>query len=307
MAMRRSASEPISQIAIAIMSAANATGSAWKLPPDSASPLSAKISGLSETPLASVASVAAAWRSEVEHRAHHLRLAAQAVGVLHAVVVDEVRGADGAAGHQRAQGGGDLDLAAMAAQRVDARVERRVGALGRVGRERAGDERRAEHPLGLEQAGQRIGGRELRAVEQREPFLRARARAARARRAASASAAGRRLAARAGASPTPIIAAAMCASGARSPEAPTEPWPGSPARGRAPAWLPARRRCAAARRRRPGRGSRASAPSSAARSARGIGSPTPAACDSTMLRCSVARSAGPMRTLASLPKPVLMP
>ncbi len=36
MAMRRSASEPISQIARAIMSAAKATGSAWKLPPDSA-------------------------------------------------------------------------------------------------------------------------------------------------------------------------------------------------------------------------------------------------------------------------------
>ena len=36
MAMRRSASEPISQIASAIMSAANATGSAWKLPPESA-------------------------------------------------------------------------------------------------------------------------------------------------------------------------------------------------------------------------------------------------------------------------------
>src|ERR1700686_4841329 len=36
-AMRRSASEPTSHTAIARMSAANATGSAWKLPPDSAS------------------------------------------------------------------------------------------------------------------------------------------------------------------------------------------------------------------------------------------------------------------------------
>ena len=62
MAMRRSASEPISQTAIASMSAANATGSAWKLPPDSASPVSANTSGLSETPFASVASVAAACR-----------------------------------------------------------------------------------------------------------------------------------------------------------------------------------------------------------------------------------------------------
>ena len=33
-ATRRSASEPISHKASAIMSAANATGSAWKLPPD---------------------------------------------------------------------------------------------------------------------------------------------------------------------------------------------------------------------------------------------------------------------------------
>ena len=63
----------------------------------------------------------------VERRAHHLRLAAQAVGVLHAVVADPVRGADGAAGHQRAQRVGRLDLAAMPAQRMDARVERRVG------------------------------------------------------------------------------------------------------------------------------------------------------------------------------------
>ena len=142
MAMRRSASEPISQIASAIMSAAKATGSAWKLPPESASPSSAKISGLSETPLASVAEHVGGVAQHVEHGAHHLRLAAQAVGVLHAVVADEVRGADGAAGHQRAQGVGAVDLAAMAAQRVDARIERRVGALGGLGRQRAGDQRR---------------------------------------------------------------------------------------------------------------------------------------------------------------------
>jgi hypothetical protein len=41
MAMRRSDSDPISQTAMASMAAANATGSAWKLPPDSASPVSA--------------------------------------------------------------------------------------------------------------------------------------------------------------------------------------------------------------------------------------------------------------------------
>ena len=71
---------------------------------------------------------------QVEHGAHHLRLAAQAVRVLHALVADQMRRADRAAGHQRAQRGGRLDLAAMAAQRVDARIERRVGAVRRIGR-----------------------------------------------------------------------------------------------------------------------------------------------------------------------------
>ena len=41
--------------------------------------------------------------------------------------------------------------------------------------------------------------------------------------------------------------------------------------------------------------------------ATGIGSPTPAACDSTMFRCSRSSSVASMRMPASLPKPVLMP
>ena len=67
MAVRRSDSEPISQIAMAIMSAAKATGSAWKLPPESTSSLPAslagKTSGLSDTPFDSIRNVSAAWRS----------------------------------------------------------------------------------------------------------------------------------------------------------------------------------------------------------------------------------------------------
>ena len=255
MAMRRSASEPISQVAIASMSAAKATGSPWKLPPDSASPCSAKISGLSETPLASIASVAAACRSEVEHGAHHLRLAAQAVGVLHAVVVDEVRGADRAARHQRAQGGRDLDLAAMAAQRVDAGIERRVGAFRRIGRERAGDQRRVEHPFEVEQAAK------ASAVENCVPLSRASPSLGPSTRGASPA---RPSAAWAGmvspanrASPTPSIAAAMWASGARSPEAPTEPWLGTTGMMPRSSMASSRRWSAAARRRRRGRGSRA--------------------------------------------------
>ena len=63
MAMRRSAMAPISEMASAMVSAAIATAWAWKLPPDSATPSSAMISGLSETPLASAASTLATWRS----------------------------------------------------------------------------------------------------------------------------------------------------------------------------------------------------------------------------------------------------
>ena len=60
--MRRSASAPISAIASARLSAAKATGSAWKLPPESTSPSLPKTSGLSETPFASSMSVrATSW------------------------------------------------------------------------------------------------------------------------------------------------------------------------------------------------------------------------------------------------------
>ena len=61
-AMRRSASAPVSAMASARLSAANATGSAWKLPPEITSPASANTRGLSETAFASVTSVAPAAR-----------------------------------------------------------------------------------------------------------------------------------------------------------------------------------------------------------------------------------------------------
>jgi hypothetical protein len=54
---------------------------------------------------------------------------------------------------------------------MDARIERRIRPAGRVGRQRAGDQRRFEQQLSLEQAGERVGGRELRAVQQCQPLL----------------------------------------------------------------------------------------------------------------------------------------
>ena len=84
----------------------------------------------------------------------------------------------------------------------------------------------------------------------------------------------------------------MCASGARSPDAPTEPL----RRHHRDDVLRQHRlqqldRLAADAGGALRRGWRASAPSSAGDGA-GIGSPTPAACDSTMLRCRVSRSVG---------------
>ncbi|MCY1465607.1 hypothetical protein D9M71_837750 [compost metagenome] len=58
--MRRSDSEPISAMASARLSAAMATGSAWKLPPEITSPSAANTNGLSETALDSIASTSAA-------------------------------------------------------------------------------------------------------------------------------------------------------------------------------------------------------------------------------------------------------
>src|SRR3546814_18269962 len=63
---------------------------------------------------------------QVERRAHHLRLAAQAIGVLDAGVAVAVRSTARRAGHQGAQRRRDPDLPAMTAPRMDARIERGV-------------------------------------------------------------------------------------------------------------------------------------------------------------------------------------
>ena len=107
--------------------------------------------------------------------------------------------------------------------------------------------------------------------------------------------------------PTPIIAAAMCDSGARSPDAPTDPCDG----------ITGTRSCASIASSMaivslctPDApcASEASFNASISRAiGAGIASPTPAACDSTMLRCSADRSASPILIEASFPNPVLIP
>ena len=99
-AMRRSDSAPISAIASARLSAANATGSAWKLPPERISPVVRE----DERIVGHRVRFGQQHRRRVPHlveaRAHHLRLAAQAVRILHARAI-LVRRADRAAGEQR--------------------------------------------------------------------------------------------------------------------------------------------------------------------------------------------------------------
>ena len=123
---------------------------------------------------------------------------------------------------------------------------------------------------------------------------------------ASAAAAGMARAA-SWASPMPSIAAARCASGARSPDAPAEPWLGIIGITRR-ASMASSMATVAGRTPEAPRPRLASLRAIISRTCAGrIGSPTPAACESTILRWSVASSCGAMRTLASFPKPVLMP
>jgi hypothetical protein len=85
--MRRSLSEPISAMASAMLSAAMATGSAWKLPPEITSPSAANTSGLSDTALDSIGQHFGSLTQLGQAGAHDLWLAAQGVGVLNLVAV----------------------------------------------------------------------------------------------------------------------------------------------------------------------------------------------------------------------------
>ena len=101
---------------------------------------------------------------------HHLRLAAQRVGILHALAV-EMGAADLASGEQAREDGRDLDLAGLIAGALDARVERHVAAQSGVGAHRSGNQGGVEEPSGLEQAADRECCRHLGAVEQGQALL----------------------------------------------------------------------------------------------------------------------------------------
>ena len=163
---------------------------------------------------------------EIETGAHHLRLAAQAIGVLDPFVAGEMRSANGASREQGAQRRGDLDLAAMAASArgcarrtaypIRARRRSTSAPVANAERNSVSASNRPTSALAVENCVP---------LSSASPSL---GRSAIGSRPASASAAA------AGAmrpprrtSPTPIIAAAIWASGARSPDAPTDPCAGT--------------------------------------------------------------------------------
>ena len=304
-AMRRSDSAPISAIASARLSAANATGSAWKLPPERISSLSANTSGLSDTAFASMTRIDAAcriWSTQApitcgwQRRLYGSCTRGQSLCEARIALPVEQRPVD-----RRRVG-----LAAMAAHRVDARIERRVAAETGVERQRSGDERGRERALRGEQAGERERRRHLRAVEQREALLRVPARTGCRPARASASRAGMTRPSIL-ASPSPISTADRCASGARSPDAPTDPCAGM--HGTTPALASAT--SASITLQRMPEWPRASDAALSAMTRRTTASsssgPVPAECDSTSARCSSASRASSMRVRARSPKPVLTP
>ena len=176
------------------------------------------------TPLASIVRCRGGLPQEIKAGAHHLRLAAQAIGILHALVACEMRQRECRCPSSNARKAArDLDLARHGRRSAWMRgSKRRVEALAASTDSAPVTSAAPNSVSALEQAGNRVGGRELRTVDQREPFLGPERRSARARLRRAPSRRGTTLAVDER-PPSPIMTAAICASGARSPDAPTDP------------------------------------------------------------------------------------
>ena len=106
-------------------------------------------------------------------------------------------------------------------------------------------------------------------------------------------------------SPSPINGSTRCASGAKSPEAPNDPWLGTT--GNTPAFQWSSRRCTVvtATPEWPWLSALTFNNSMALTTSAGSGSPTPHACEINKFRCKPTRSS--TRVVAKSPNPVLMP
>ena len=90
---------------------------------------------------------------------------------MHPVIAVQMRVTDCATRQQRAVILRHVDLAGLAAQRVDARVKRAVAAARSVNRQRTNDQRGFQHRLKNQERMQGQRGRCLRAVDQRQTFF----------------------------------------------------------------------------------------------------------------------------------------
>ncbi len=114
--------------------------------------------------------VRAAVGQQVERGAHHLGLAAEAVGILDPAAIF-MAAADCAAFEEGADVRRDGNLAGLAAKLAKARIEGFDAAFKRIDRHCARGQRGAEDPFAEEQRVERDGAARLRAVDQRQPFL----------------------------------------------------------------------------------------------------------------------------------------
>ena len=96
----------------------------------------------------------AAVANQVQARAHHLGLAAEGIGILHARAI-KMRGPNGAARDQFPILARHGNLAGLSANLLNARIEGRVAALQCINRHGAGDDGGGEQVLGAKQARQR--------------------------------------------------------------------------------------------------------------------------------------------------------
>ena len=105
---------------MAIMSAANATGSRVEVAAGEHKVVAVCARGENKRVVGDTVGLDSqrlgGLAQQVEDRPHHLRLTPQAVGVLDACVVRQMRGANCGAGHEPPDGLGRLDLAAMPAR-----------------------------------------------------------------------------------------------------------------------------------------------------------------------------------------------
>ena len=97
--------------------------------------------------------------------------APERVGVLHARVVERVRGDDLAVFEERGEAGGNGDLAALTAGGVDAGVEEGVGGAAGVDGHRSGGEGGVEETFEILYEQGALGGHEMSAVDEGEAFF----------------------------------------------------------------------------------------------------------------------------------------